>query len=278
MGVMAEAAQHKDALRKKSESSGDESEKEKDKSRWSVNIPITRVETEDEVDQKRWSVNIPIIRNEPQTESKVPDIAESLEEITPEKETHAPPTQSGQLKVIVHQGKDLEKKDVLQKADPYLLISLGSKQSKSEKVKNTLNPSWNHEVTFEIDQSTADDIEVQLMDWERVGKDEPMGKAVLPISEAISKSAQDKFWIDLEECKSGKILVSTFFTGTQQPSAARVEEPKVVPGEASTKDENNDDETKSLIPPQQADSSLSPKNKRGGKGRFGIKRQKKDSN
>merc|ERR1712226_1175814 len=36
--VMAEAAQHKDALRKKSESSGDEAENP----RWSVNIPITR--------------------------------------------------------------------------------------------------------------------------------------------------------------------------------------------------------------------------------------------
>merc|ERR1712051_1049978 len=52
--VLAEAAQHKDALRKKSESSGDESDKEKEKSRWSVNIPITKVAaTEDEVDQKR---------------------------------------------------------------------------------------------------------------------------------------------------------------------------------------------------------------------------------
>merc|ERR1712223_135834 len=270
--VMAEAAQHKDALRKKSESSGDESEKEKDKSRWSVNIPITRVETEDEVDQKRWSVNIPIIRNEPQAESKVPGIAESVEEATPEKETSAPPTQSGQLKVIVHQGKDLEKKDVLQKADPYLLISLGSKQSKSEKVKNTLNPSWNHEVTFEIDQSTADDIEVQLMDWERVGKDEPMGKACLPIAEAVSKSAQEKFWINLEECKSGKILVSTVFTESQEPSTASAEEPKIIPGESSTKAISTDDETKSLIPPKQSDSSPSPKNKRveGGMTKGGL--------
>merc|ERR1712012_994917 len=94
------------------------------------------------------------------------------------------------------------------------------------------NPSWNHEVTFEIDQSTADDIEVQVKDWERVGKDEPMGKARLPIAEAVSKSAEEKFWIDLEECKSGKILVSTVFTET---SIASAEEPNVNPGESSTK-------------------------------------------
>merc|ERR1711881_529346 len=81
--VMAEAAQHRDALRKKSESSGDEAENP----RWSVNIPITRVATEDEVDQKRWSVNIPIIRNDQQNESKIPDITESVDESTPEKET-----------------------------------------------------------------------------------------------------------------------------------------------------------------------------------------------
>merc|ERR1712080_358569 len=45
--VMAEAAQHKAALRKKSESSGDESDKERDKSRQSVNIPIVKISKDD---------------------------------------------------------------------------------------------------------------------------------------------------------------------------------------------------------------------------------------
>merc|ERR1712226_1338632 len=95
--VLAEAAQHRDALRKKSESSGDEAE------------------------NPRWSVNIPIIRNEQQTESKIPDITESVEEVNPEKEkTIKSKTEAGQLKIIVHQGKELEKKDLVQKADPYL--------------------------------------------------------------------------------------------------------------------------------------------------------------
>merc|ERR1712012_1329763 len=76
-----------------------------------------------------------------------------------------------------------------------------------------------------------------------------MGKARLPIAEAVSKSAQENFWIDLEECKSGKILVSTVFTETQQPSTASVEEPKVIP-----------------------DSSPSPKNKKveGGMAKGGL--------
>ena len=70
--VMAEAMQHKEALKKKCESSGDEGEKEKD-NRWSVNIPITKVSNEDKeaTEEKRWSVNIPIIRDEKITESGV---------------------------------------------------------------------------------------------------------------------------------------------------------------------------------------------------------------
>eukprot|EP00091_Calanus_sinicus_P013407 TRINITY_DN29789_c0_g1_i1.p1 TRINITY_DN29789_c0_g1~~TRINITY_DN29789_c0_g1_i1.p1 ORF type:complete len:161 (+),score=49.82 TRINITY_DN29789_c0_g1_i1:26-484(+) len=63
--VKAEAAQHKAALRKKSESSGDESEK--DKQRWSINIPIIKVDPTENTEttatssddksteeQKRW--------------------------------------------------------------------------------------------------------------------------------------------------------------------------------------------------------------------------------
>merc|ERR1712062_317268 len=89
------------------------------------------------------------------------------------------------------------------------------------------------------------------------------------MGEAVSKSAQEKFWIDLEDCKSGKILVSTVFTET---STASVEEPKVISGESSTKDKSTDDETKDLIPSKQSDSSPSPKNKRveGGMAKGGL--------
>ena len=39
---------------------------------------------------------------------------------------------AGKLKLIIKQGKDLEKKDVVQKADPYVLVKFGSKESKSK--------------------------------------------------------------------------------------------------------------------------------------------------
>merc|ERR1712115_274422 len=123
---------------------------------------------------------------------------------------------TGKLKLLVKQAKDLEKKDVLQKADPYVIINYGSQTSKSKKVKNTLTPVWNHEVIFDLITTGPKEIEIKLMDWERFGKDEPMGKVLLPVDLAVSRSYQDSFWLDLDDCKSGQILVSTQFSGLEE--------------------------------------------------------------
>merc|ERR1712106_99797 len=105
------------------------------------------------------------------------------------------------------------KKDVFQKADPYVLVNFGTFSSKSKKVKNTLEPVWNHEITLDIDKLSPKQIEIRLLDWERFGKDEPMGVVSLSLEDAIGKSLRESSWLDLTECKSGKILISTEFIG-----------------------------------------------------------------
>merc|ERR1712130_6257 len=120
----------------------------------------------------------------------------------------------GVMKIKIHQAKDLEKKDLVQKADPYVVIRFGSKESKSDKVKNSLTPVWNYETTIDLQRASPRMIETQLMDWERIGKDEPMGKLLLPVGEAVKKSGKGSFWMDLQACKSGKILISTEFNGS----------------------------------------------------------------
>merc|ERR1712045_135293 len=91
----------------------------------------------------------------------------------------------GNLQVNVSNAKDLEKKDFFQKADPYVVLSLGSQTFKSQKVKNNLNPEWNHEVTFSLDQHSLEDINIIIYDWDRFGKDDPMGNAILDLHHAF---------------------------------------------------------------------------------------------
>merc|ERR1712179_97522 len=88
--------------------------------------------------------------------------------------------------------------------------------SKSKKKNNTLTPVWNHEITLDLTQTSPSEIEMKLMDWERFGKDEPMGRVLLPVELAVSKSSQDSFWVALDDCKSGQILISTQFSGSEE--------------------------------------------------------------
>merc|ERR1711915_145739 len=120
---------------------------------------------------------------------------------------------NGKLKIIIRQAKDLEKKDVIQKADPYVMLEYGSVSSKTKKVKNTLAPVRNHEVMLDIDAKSPKSIELRLFDWERFGKDEAMGKISLSLDQAINISKTHSSWLNLEDCKCGQLLISTEFSG-----------------------------------------------------------------
>merc|ERR1712059_157099 len=78
----------------------------------------------------------------------------------------------GQLKLTVRKADNLAKGDILQKADPYVIVNYGEQTSKSKKLKNSLTPVWNHEATLNVDQNTTKDIEIKVIDWDRFGKDD----------------------------------------------------------------------------------------------------------
>merc|ERR1712227_87593 len=119
----------------------------------------------------------------------------------------------GKLRLIVEKGMDLEKKDLFQKSDPYVKVIFGQQASKSKKVKNTLNPVWNHEVVLELDKSTPMEIKIEVNDWDRFGKDNIMGFAKLNLDEEMPKNQHGTYSIPLEDCKSGKIYLSLKFDG-----------------------------------------------------------------
>ncbi|PKA62585.1 Synaptotagmin-2 [Apostasia shenzhenica] len=84
----------------------------------------------------------------------------------------------GILHVVVLRAQKLQKKDLLGKADPYVKLKLTDDKLPSKKTtikKNNLNPEWNEEFKLVVKDPESQTLELDVYDWEKVGKHEKMG-------------------------------------------------------------------------------------------------------
>merc|ERR1711936_905611 len=119
-------------------------------------------------------------------------------------------SKQGKVLITVYKAKDIEKKGMFGKADPYVKMTLGKQKAKSSTVKNDHNPEWNFESKFDVDQSTAENIIVSVFD-EDLGKDDSLGNTSLNVSSIQKQEKLLNQWFPLENCKSGEVLLSAEF-------------------------------------------------------------------
>uniref|UniRef100_A0A5B6YH85 Putative synaptotagmin-2-like n=1 Tax=Davidia involucrata TaxID=16924 RepID=A0A5B6YH85_DAVIN len=92
----------------------------------------------------------------------------------------------GILHVKVLRAMKLKKKDLLGASDPYVKLKLTEDKLTSKKttVKHkNLNPEWNEEFNMVIKDPEAQALELNVYDWEQVGKHDKMGVNVVPLKE-----------------------------------------------------------------------------------------------
>merc|ERR1712013_178682 len=117
----------------------------------------------------------------------------------------------GLITVTVHKARDIEKKGMFGKADPYVIMTYGDQKAKSKTIKNNYNPEWEFTAKFNIKKEVTEGIKISVFD-DDIGKDDALGMKVLDIA-AIQEYQQLKSqWIPLESCKSGEVLISAEFT------------------------------------------------------------------
>ncbi|KAJ3692807.1 hypothetical protein LUZ60_011902 [Juncus effusus] len=91
----------------------------------------------------------------------------------------------GILHVKVICAQNLRKKDLLGKSDPYVKLKLAGDKLPSKKTqvkKSNLNPEWNEEFKITVTDPETQALEVQVFDWEQVGKHERMGMNIFPLN------------------------------------------------------------------------------------------------
>ena len=116
----------------------------------------------------------------------------------------------GQIHFTVIKAKDIEKKGKFGKADPYVKLTYGKQKAKSKTIKNNHNPEWNFEATFDIDENSAEGVNIAVFD-DDFGKDDSLGNKTMDIVVIQEKQKLLNQWITLENCKSGEVLLSAEF-------------------------------------------------------------------
>lgn len=92
----------------------------------------------------------------------------------------------GILSVKVVRAMKLKKKDLMGASDPYVKMKLSEDKLPSKKttVKHkNLNPEWNEEFNMVVKDPESQALEVNVYDWEQVGKHDKMGMNVIPLKE-----------------------------------------------------------------------------------------------
>lgn len=85
------------------------------------------------------------------------------------------------LEIHLDRGKDLAIKDLNGTSDPYVKIFYGSNEKyTSSIIQKNLNPVWNEKISFFVHDLSIPII-FQLFDYDRIGRDEPMGTGKLEL-------------------------------------------------------------------------------------------------
>merc|ERR1712032_132935 len=111
-----------------------------------------------------------------------------------------------ELHLTVESARDLEKRGMFGKADPYLCISFGNQTVKSKTINNNLNPDWNFKTSFFIEENNKNYLIIEIYDKDTASKDDLMGK--VSISPADLPKLKQAQWIPLQGVKSGELFLS----------------------------------------------------------------------
>lgn len=95
-----------------------------------------------------------------------------------------------QLRCHIYQARKLPAADTSGLCDPYLVIRLAGKKLKTATKHETLNPMWytsySINVTLPVPLTLSPDIQVYVFDWDRMSKDDPLGRFSINVVDALS--------------------------------------------------------------------------------------------
>lgn len=96
--------------------------------------------------------------------------------------------------------RNLAAKDRNGLSDPFVRFQLGKTKAKSATVYKNLNPEWNEEFLFRVEDIANDVLEVTLWDEDFLGMADFLGYVSIPVADIMSAEGQNlpRMWYTLE--------------------------------------------------------------------------------
>jgi len=126
--------------------------------------------------------------------------------------TGQPHGAGGRLMVQVVEARNLARKDILSKSDPYCELSIVQKHSlsilsskqKTSTINNNQNPIWNQSFTLGVSNSEAELLKIKVWDNDPMSFDDEIGEVDIPLFSLRNGVPKDD-WYQLFPAKGGTI-------------------------------------------------------------------------
>ena len=120
--------------------------------------------------------------------------------------------QGGRLQVQVVEARNLARKDLFSKSDPYCVLSVVSKHSiglltnsqKTTTINNNQNPIWNQTFVLPVSNSESELLKIKVWDNDPMSFDDEIGEVDIPLF-SLQNGVPKNDWFQLSPAKGGAV-------------------------------------------------------------------------
>jgi len=116
----------------------------------------------------------------------------------------------GNLTVLVKSCAGLDDADFSGTTDPYALVSIdGCESQQTEKQEGTINPEWNQELNFEIENPLSKTLKIKIYDDDTWSRDDKIGECEVDLAELMMGEGSKDYEMGVDFALFGMIKTAT---------------------------------------------------------------------
>jgi Ca2+-dependent lipid-binding protein len=121
-----------------------------------------------------------------------------------------PDTNSGIVRLTIHQGKDLDYARFTGTLCPYAKVYLGSNQQihRTPTIKSDNTPIWESSTEYLVADKNNSTVTIKVLDDRDTGRDPNLGQVTVKLMDLLAAKERQQDWFPLSKTRSGKVRLT----------------------------------------------------------------------